>query len=80
MLIRSRSDLLTLNSLRLNFFDPERTMKPTKLPDPHTPWLPLSWVGDPKPVKTEILSDDSRRKYAAVKVNKLLARICSHED
>lgn len=55
-------------------------MKPTKLPDPHTPWLPLSWVGDPKPVKTEILSDDSRRKYAAVKVNKLLARICSHED
>lgn len=54
-------------------------MKPTQLPDTFTPWLPLSWVGDPKPVKTEILSDDSRRKYAAVKVNKLLARICSHD-
>lgn len=49
-------------------------MKPKTL-DANQLWLPDHWVADGKPIGTDKFEDTSRRKYAAVKINKLLAKI-----
>ena len=56
-------------------------MKPkSKQLDPNGPWIPGCWVVDGRPVGTKFLEDDSRRKYAAVKVNAAIMKAMRHDN
>lgn len=48
--------------------------------DANQPWMPGFWVCDPKAVPVVAFEDDSRRKYAAVKVRAAIMKACRHED
>lgn len=47
----------------------------SKTLDANQPWKPNHWVADGKSINTDQFDDASRRKYAAVKINKLLAKL-----
>ncbi len=55
-------------------------MKKNKALDANQPWIPECWVVDSKPVGIKFFEDDSRRKYAAVKVRAAIMKACRHED
>lgn len=56
-------------------------MKPNKLKlDPNGPWDPTCWVGDGPAIALWKLDDDSRRKYAAMKVNAAIMRAKRHDS
>lgn len=54
-------------------------MKPKTL-NANQPWIPGHWVVDGKAIPVKLLGDVSRRKYCTVKIDKLIERMCRHED
>jgi len=38
------------------------------------PWMPSAWVGSGRVIELEMLSDASRKKYAAVKATSAIMR------
>lgn len=54
-------------------------MKPKTL-DANQPWIPGHWVVDGKAIDAKKFDDASRRKYCTVKIDKLIERMCRHED
>jgi hypothetical protein len=55
-------------------------MKPNKTLDANQPWMPGFWVVDGKPIPVIAFEDDSRRKYAAIKVKAAIMKASRNDQ